>query len=335
MSTPCVSILLPVRNEEALLPTALRSILRQTSQDWELIAVDDGSSDETPALLDRAASEDPRIRVIHRPPEGLVPALNAGLKLCRAALVARMDGDDVCHPQRLAIQTRHMREHPATTLVSCQIRHIPRPAIQAGLLAYEQWQNSLLDHSSIMRDLFVESPFAHPSVLFRKQAILDVGGYVDRGWAEDYDLWLRLAENGAQFARIPETLLYWRDRPERLTRTGAHCTQEAFRACKIHYLQRSFLKGEQRVTLWGAGIEGKAWRKALQTEGVDVACWIEIDQRKIGQIIHQAPVIGNDRLTEAPGKILVTVGSKGARAEVRETAAVQGLVEGQDFICVT
>jgi glycosyltransferase involved in cell wall biosynthesis len=98
---PLVSVLMPVRNEERFLPAALASLRAQTFRDWELVAVDDHSTDRTAAILERAAGEDRRIRMLRPPERGLVPALNAGLAACKAPLVARMDGDDICHPRRL------------------------------------------------------------------------------------------------------------------------------------------------------------------------------------------------------------------------------------------
>jgi glycosyltransferase involved in cell wall biosynthesis len=335
VTTPRVSILLPVRNEECLLPAALASLYRQTLRDWELVAVNDGSTDATGALLDAAAAGDPRVRVLHRPGEGLVAALNAGLAACRAPLVARMDGDDICHPRRLEHQVALLDDHPEVTLAACRVRHIPRQHLTAGMRAYEEWQNSLLTHADIMRDLFVESPFTHPSVIFRLAAVVALGGYRDCGWAEDYDLWLRLALSGAIFARHPEVLFYWRDRPQRLTRTAGAYSLEAFRACKAHHLRRSFLAQVDQVTLWGAGIEGKAWRRALAQEGVVVSRWVEVDPRKLGQTIHDAPVVGVETLTPGAGRTLITVGAKGARGEVRSFAARAGLIEGVDFVCAT
>ncbi|TLM68900.1 MAG: glycosyltransferase [Deltaproteobacteria bacterium] len=332
---PRVSVLLPVRNEERLLPAALASLQRQTLADWELVAVDDGSSDGTGAILDAAAATDSRIRVLHRPPSGLVTALNAGLAACRAPLVARMDGDDVCHPNRLQLQAGHLAAHPGTTLVASRVRHIPRQGLSDGMRAYEAWQNAQLDHDAIMRDLYVESPFTHPSVMYRRDAVLSLGGYRDCGWPEDYDLWLRLAQAGARFARLPETLLFWRDRPERMTRTAAEYALNAFRDCKVHHLAQTFLAGTGEVTLWGAGIEGKAWRLALHAKGLAVRRWLEVDPRKIGQVIHGAPVVAVDVLIPGDGLTLVTVGAKGAREQVREFALNKGLVEGTDFLCVT
>ena len=334
MSAPAVSVLLAVRNEEEHLPAALASLRRQTFADWELVAVDDGSSDRTPQLL-AAAAGDPRVRIITLPPSGLVSALNTGLAACRAPLVARMDGDDVCHPQRLALQVDHLHRHPDTLLLASRVRHFPRSRLQEGMRSYERWQNDLLDDAAIRRDLYVESPFAHPSVSYRAAAVRAVGGYRDLGWAEDYDLWLRLARLPGRFARLPQILLCWRDRSERLTRTSPACSQAAFRACKVHHLCQEFLAGVENVILWGAGLEGKAWRLALGAAGVEVAAWVDVDRRKIGQRIHGAPVLPIDALGPGAGKILITIGARGARGQVRKWADQRGLREGQDFLCVT
>jgi len=335
MTDPLVSILLPLRNEEQHLPSALLSLQRQTMDNWELIAVDDGSTDTTSDILHSFAEQDPRITILKRPAEGLVAALNYGLHACRGTLVARMDGDDICHPQRLETQLEYFHKDPSLTLVATCVRHFPRMNIQGGMLTYEEWQNRILTHLDIIRNFFVESPFAHPSVMFRRTDILEAGGYRQKPWAEDYDLWLRLAERGARFAKCPETLLFWRDRPQRLTRTADNCTLESFRICKAHFLRRTYLKDHSEVTLWGAGQEGKEWRKALQQEGVRVARWIDVDARKIGQVIHGATVYRPEILKETPVPTLITVGARGARKQIRQWAKQSKLHEGTDFLCVT
>lgn len=332
---PQTSILMSVRNEERFLPATLASLQRQTLADWELVVIDDGSDDATPEILAAAAAADPRIRFFRRPPNGLIEALNFGLGQCCSELVARLDGDDVCHPQRLTLQLATLTDDPTLTLVASRVRHFPRPQLTDGMREYETWQNSLLDHDAILRDLFVESPFTNPSVMFRKQAVLDVGAYRETGWAEDYDLWLRLAAAGCRFVRHPETLLYWRDSPKRLTRTDAAFSLQAFRRCKAHHLQKGYLQNSSEVTLWGAGKEGKAWRLTLQELGISVKRWVEIDPRKLGQVIHGAPVVGLDALAPGQGRLLITIGAKGARAQVRAWADERGLIEGVDYLCVT
>ncbi len=335
MPEPHVSILLPVRNEERFLPAALDSMFRQTFSSWELVAVDDGSTDATPAILAEAALGDCRVRVIQSPGRGLVPALNAGLALCRAPLVARMDGDDISHPRRLEMQAALLDTDPAIGLVACAFRSFPRHVLGTGMLVYEAWQNTLVSHDRIVRDIFVESPFVHPSVMFRKDAVLAVGGYRRMDWAEDYDLWLRLVGAGVRFARLQQSLFFWRERPERATRTLPEYTAEAFRACKVHHLQEGFLKGTKDVILAGAGLEGRAWRRALDRAGIAVSRWVDVDPRKIGRTLHGARVIAPAEISPGMGKMLITVGIRGARDGVRQWALGAGLTEGRDFLCVT
>jgi glycosyltransferase involved in cell wall biosynthesis len=334
VSEPLVSILMPVRNEEKFLPAALASIRAQTVSNWELVAVDDGSTDATAAIL-AAAAADPRVKVMQNRGKGLVAALNQGLAACRAPLVARMDGDDVSHPKRLATQLAMMAAGPEIGLVAAAFRHFPRRELKIGMLAYEEWQNALVSHELIMADLFVESPFVHPGVLFRKEPVYGVGGYQDRGWAEDYDLWLRLGQAGVRFARTEQPLLFWRDRPERATRTMAEYTADAFRRCKLHHLQCGFLQGVDEVVLAGAGKEGRAWQRLLAAAGIRVRLWVDVDPKKSGRMLHGAAIVPPQELTPAAGKMLVTVGTRGARAGIREWAAAAGFRELVDFLCVT
>lgn len=331
---PRLSILMPVHNEASYLPAALHSLIRQTFSEWELIVVDDGSTDDTPSILAKYAHNDHRIMVIRQDGGGLVTALNVGLAACRAPLVARMDGDDICHPRRLEHQVAYLDSNPDVGLVACNFRHFPRPHLKQGMLAYESWQNSLGSHDLILRDRFIESPFVHPSIVTRRTVINAVGGYRDMGWPEDYDLWLRMADAGVCFARLPEKFFFWRDHPERATRVMSEYAATAFRSCKLHHLLQGYLKNTQDVVIAGAGLEGRAWQRLLLAEGIRVSKWIDVDRRKIGTILHGAPVVGIDQLPELHCKILVAIGVRGAREQFRELVLPIGLKEGLDFICI-
>ncbi|MDH7570179.1 MAG: glycosyl transferase, partial [Armatimonadota bacterium] len=200
---------------------------------------------------------------------------------------------------------------------------------------YEEWLNSLVTHEEICRDLFVESPFAHPSVTFRKELVLNAGGYQDHGWAEDYDLWLRLALAGTRFAKVPEVLHYWRDRPDRLTRTADEYSFRNFRRLKIHYLRQGFLQTRHEVMVWGAGRGGKAWAADLEAAGLSIVAHIDVDPKKIGRTRRGRPVLAPDELPSPGGPpVLVTVGVKGARALIRRELDARGYVEGRDYVCV-
>ncbi|MBN2499851.1 MAG: glycosyltransferase, partial [Anaerolineales bacterium] len=233
---PAVSILLPCYNAADTLEAALASLRAQTLADFEIVAVDDGSTDDTLAVLEKWAKEDERIHIIRQPHGGIVTALNAGLATCRGEYVARMDADDLSRPERLALQAQFLDTHPEVGVVSSLVSGYPPEAIREGFQIYIEWLNSLVSDEDIRRELFVESPVAHPSVMFRKAAVLAVGGYQDFGWAEDYDLWLRLYLDGVRFGKVPQTLLDWRDQPERLTRRDRRYSLENFIRAKTHYL---------------------------------------------------------------------------------------------------
>lgn len=333
--SPKVSILMPVRNEERYLQAALNSLFSQTLDDWELIAVDDGSSDRTPHILAKAAGQDSRIKVIRREGGGLVAALNTGLEACNAPLLARMDGDDISHPRRLEQQASYLETHPQTGLVACSFRHFPRTSLKQGMLDYETWQNALHDHTLIIRDLFVESPFVHPGIMTRRSILEQLGGYRDCGWAEDYDLWLRMAADGTRFARLPEKLFFWRDHPQRATRTMDEYSLSSFRSCKLHHLRQGFLKECSEIVMAGAGIEARAWQRLLAADGIKVTHWLDIDPRKIGRTLHGAPVTLPEELKLEGRKMLAAIGVRGAREQFRGLANKLGWQEGMDFVCVS
>src|SRR5262245_38357044 len=210
---PAISVLLPVRNAAPWLRAALRSLWRQTFRDFEVIAVDDGSTDASAELLERAALDEPRLRVVHTAARGLPAALNTALGLARGRLIARQDADDLSHRRRLALQRAHLAAHRGTAVVGCRVRLFPAAAVGVGMHRWVRWHNALLTHEAIAREALIDSPLAHGTALIRRAALERVGGWRDRGWPEDVDLWIRLLDRGARFAKLPQTLYGWRRHP--------------------------------------------------------------------------------------------------------------------------
>lgn len=335
MGSPAVSVLLPVRDALGTLTGCLESLARQTLADHEVVAIDDGSSDGSGALLDAAARSDPRLRVLRTPPRGLVAALNLALGTARSGLVARMDADDLAEPERLAVQARRMREDAATDILGCRVRLLGAPGHgNDGMRAYVEWQNALVDHAAMVRDLYVESPLAHPSVVMRAGPLRALGGYREIDGPEDYDLWLRAHAAGLRFAKVPEVLLVWRDALGRLTRQDPRYRPAGFMAVKLAALERGPLRGGRSVVVWGAGKIGKSWARALRSGGHRLAAFVEVDPRKIGGAILGAPVVGVDGAAGLDGLHLAAVGQPGARERIRSETARLGLVEGRDLIAV-
>jgi glycosyltransferase involved in cell wall biosynthesis len=329
---PRVSVLLPVRDAATTLEASLLSLRIQTLSEHEVIAVDDGSTDASLALLQAMAKADPRVRVLPSLARGLVGALNLGLAAARAPLVARMDADDVAREDRLERQARRLDEDAAVDVLGSRVS--VDPGTPAGMCTYVEWSNALLEHDAIVADLFVESPLVHPSVMVRHGVLRSLGGWRAFDGPEDYDLWLRAQAAGFRFGKVPEPLLLWRDRPTRLTRTDPRYAAARFLALKIESLERLHLQAARPLVIWGAGRIGKRWARELQARGHLVAAFVEVDPAKIGQRIHGAPVLGVLDASGAKGALhLAAVGQPGARARIRGEAARLGLPP-EDLVAV-
>jgi glycosyltransferase involved in cell wall biosynthesis len=335
---PRVSVLLPCYNAAATLNEALESLASQTMPAFEVVAVDDGSTDETSSLLLDWATRDRRITPLLRSHEGIIPTLNAGLEVCQAEYVARMDADDRSHPQRLKFQVEYLDQHSEISVVGCLVKGFPQSDVREGFRIYIDWLNSLTADEDIRREIFIESPLAHPSVMFRKGKVLEVGGYQEHGWPEDYDLWLRLFKHQARFAKVPEVLLEWREYPQRLTRRDSRYSVENFMRAKANYLASSLLRDRGAVFIWGAGMMGRRLGKQLERAGCEITAFIDIDPKKIGSTRRGKPIISPEELMDwwHPSKepvLLAAVGARGARQLIRQRLSEFGLEEGRDWWC--
>lgn len=197
-----VSVLMPVFNAADHVEAAVRSILVQTMSDLELVIVDDGSTDASPAILERLADEDRRIRLLRQPNGGIVSALNLGLAHCRGICIARMDADDIAMPERLAHQWAAFQADPDLVLCGSAVTQFEG--------RHETLQFPLTD-AACRAFLLTWSCFAHPAVMMRREVLLRSGLRYEDDFrhAEDYQLWSALAAWG-RLRNLPEPLLRYR-----------------------------------------------------------------------------------------------------------------------------
>ncbi|MCH8344536.1 MAG: glycosyltransferase [Planctomycetes bacterium] len=211
MGDPRVSVIMPVYNAQAFLGEAVRSILGQRYREFELITVDDGSSDGSKVLLEAFADQDARVRVVSRPHTGYTVALNDGVSAATCELIARMDADDVAYPRRLERQVEYLDTHPECVVLGTAWRY-RHPGDRYVDLDPETRRQISGSHDTILNEMLVgHNIIAHPTVMFRRSAYDRAGGGYDPLYepAEDLELWFRMSQFG-QLAILDEVLLDYR-----------------------------------------------------------------------------------------------------------------------------
>jgi cellulose synthase/poly-beta-1,6-N-acetylglucosamine synthase-like glycosyltransferase len=294
-ATPVVSVVLPIFNGAPYLPQAIESILTQSYTDFELIAIDDGSVDDSLRIVRQYGDE--RIRVISQANKGLPATLNRGIGLARGHYIGRQDQDDVAFPERLGRQVAFLDEHPACGLVGTWAE------IWRGDARTDRAHTHPIDDADLRIGLLFNNPFVHSSVMIRKTALDKVGPYtVDPGRQppEDYELWSRISRE-FEIANIPKVLHAYREVDGSMSRVG----------------QSPFL--EHLVTI---SAENIAWAADLEPTDAQVT--------NIAALVHAA----NRRIQGQPdfvamrdilGKALTRVSGNGEQATHDAAAVVEGL----------
>ena len=292
MSTPAISVIIPVYNADRYLETAIASVQVQTFGDFEIIAVDDGSTDHSKVILDRIAATEPRLRVLSRPNTGIVGALNDALAAARGEFVARMDADDLCLPERFEKQVAFLRNNPDCACIGSAFLYID----SADFFIKECTRPT--EHASIERELLSGNGgvIIHPSAMFRREAIERVGRYRESAqWIEDLDLYLRLAQVG-KLSNLPEVLFHYRfhEQSVNFTRNQGRYKRkldvlaEAYAARNLRFERAAFPPPDFKsaistddlrdfaVTSLQYGRQGRPWHyvlRALRTEPTARASW--------------------------------------------------------------
>ena len=234
-SSPLVSWLMCTNKIDDFLFRAIESCLCQTMNDFELLLIVNGSNYlHITEILSKKYSSDDRIRIVGTPVHFLNFSLTLGLHLARSNFVARMDADDIAMPDRLANQYSYLKSNEDVVVLGSSYYLIDSKNNIHGLVDVP------LTDSDIRNALFYRNPICHPSVMLRRKAILEVGGYIGGIFAEDYDLWLRICSNKKwSFANISTPLLSYNISPSGQAR-GSHL---AYFNSSVILLRQFFLTG--------------------------------------------------------------------------------------------
>lgn len=329
---------MPCWNAESTLPACLDSLLAQTWTDFEIVAVDDGSTDGTTNVLREYARRDARVRPFRIRHGGVAVAANTALEKSRGRFVARMDADDLALPERLASQVSWLATRPKLGLVGSRVRFGGDRDAARGYALYVDWTNRLVTSEAISLNRFVESPFAFPSVMFRRELFLEHGGFRDGDFPEDYEFLLRLMDRGVLMEKVDAELLVWNDPPSRLTRNDPRYDPDAFYRVKAKYLARWLAQnnpGHPQVGVLGAGRPTRKRAEMLSEYGVEITEYYDLDPRKVGQVIQGRPVRHRDEVPP-PGRrfLLSYVASRGAREDIGAFLRSRRYNLGRDWLAV-
>ncbi|MBN8215095.1 MAG: glycosyltransferase [Spirochaetes bacterium] len=330
-----ISIFLPVWNGEPYLEACLRSIVAQTDEDWELLAVDDGSTDASAGILAHWAGADGRIRFLPSPHRGLLAALRRAEAEARGALFARMDQDDLMPPERLALQRALLEaEGPGVVATGRAEAYSEAGPVGPGFKRYVDWLSSLRTHGDHLAGAFLECIIASPSWMMRRDDFLSCGGHGAIEIPEDYGLALRWLAHGMRIAKTPETVLLWRDHPARATRTRPEYRDNRFWELKARSLRPVLGErlGGRRFAVWGMGDTGKSLARSLLVHGEVPACLVTDNPRKQGIVWEGVPVRGADFLDRRSHFVLSAVSARGGWEEISGALAGRGWREVEDYL---
>lgn len=316
---PYISIILPVFNGEKTLEKAIYSLGSLSGIDAELIIIDDGSTDGTHNILNQIKkhlSGEP-IKVIRTRHIGVADAANMAISYAKGDWIARIDADDWSSPHRLR-QQLSLAQNENLDIVSCFVKIVTPDGFPViSLQDYEQWLNSCVTPEDILASRFIELPIPNPTILAKRE-VFELG-FRNGNYPEDYDLWLRAMSAGFRPGKVPRTLYWWTDHPNRVTRTQSIYTKAAFLNAKKLHLFDGPLAGVTECDFWGAGLEGKPWIRWFLNQGIKIRNIIDVNPNKVGQVIHGSQVILPERInTTPPLPLFIGVGVPEGRKKIKD-----------------
>lgn len=331
MKQPLVSLIIPFKNTAAFLPECLQSVIDQTYPNWEVLAVDDHSTDDSRAIVEQFRSADARIKVYNNTGSGIIPALRTGYEACSGEFISRMDSDDIMAPPRVEKLVSLLLEKGPGKLAVGQVRYFSDRGISGGYRRYEKWLNRLTEKGSNFGEIYKECPVPSPCWMAYRSDFEACGGFEPDRYPEDYDLCFRMYAAGLHCIPCQEVLHYWRDYDTRTSRTHEHYAQNYFLEIKMYHFLRIDYNPDAQLVLWGAGGKGKTIAKILAKANIPFR-WVCDNPNKIGKKIYGVLLQKFKKLPEwGPSQSLVTVANKDDQAEIRDYFKRQGMEPMQHY----
>lgn len=309
-----ISIILPFKDEAAYLTACIQSIIDQTYPNWELLLVDDHSTDASSDMARQFAKNDARIRYFVNPASGVIEAMKYGFEQSTGALITRMDGDDIKSPDNLEQLIAQVA--PGVMAVG-QVRYFRDDGLGKGYAQYEDWINSLTKSNNSFEEVYKECVIPSPCWLVYRSDFIKAGGFDSDKYPEDYDLCFRFYRAGLKTKGTEGVIHFWRDHAIRTTRTSPHYADNRFMALKLHYFQEIDYDSTKELVLWGAGKKGKQVAQHWIENGWSFA-WLTDNPNKIGHNIYG--VVLQDSASfpfSLNQQVVITVANKSGQEEIK------------------
>lgn len=329
---PLISIIMAAKDTAPYLPACLDSIIDQTYQNWELIAVNDHSTDDTPEILEAYAEKDPRIRVFHSKRPLLIPTLKEGYPHIKGELINRMDSDDRMPSYKLQVMLDAWQEHGKGTIVAGGTQHfVDEGEVGDGFLRYDRWLNDLARTSSHYEQIYRECVIPSHCWMIHRDDFEKVGAFEPEVYPEDYDLCFRFYQAGLRVIGIDRVLHFWRDRSERISRTWDVYKDNRYFELKLRYFLKIDREEPRPLVLWGAGRNGKDMARLLLENG-QLFHWVCDNENKIGKDVYGIRMEHYEAVNDLDNpQIITVVASPQGRDEIAYTLGKWGKHPVQDY----
>ena len=331
MGNPLVSIVMPVKNTSQFLKECLDSILNQTYVKWELLAVDDESTDDSFKILIEYSEKDKRIKVFQNNGNGIIDALRLAYSKTSGNLITRMDSDDIMTQNKLTILSRNLLANGKGSIAVGLVQYFSEKELGDGFKNYENWLNNLTIKGTNFEDIYKECVIPSPCWMVYREDLEKSNAFKPNTYPEDYDLTFRFYINGLKPIPCNKILHHWRDYPTRTSRTNEHYADNTFIVIKADYFVSQEYDNSKNLVLWGAGGKGKALAQILIKKGIKFH-WICDNPKKIGKHIYDQKMLSFNELDKIDNtQSIVTVANSNAQKEIKKHFKALGKVANEDY----
>ena len=332
MQQPLVSILIPFKNTEKFLKACLDSIIEQTYTNWELLIVDDHSSDNSYTIVNAFAEKDARIKLFKNFGHGIIDALQLAFSKSSGQLITRMDSDDMMRQNKLEIFSNNLSKYGKQHIAIGLVNYFSEKGIKSGYKSYEVWLNNLTKTGANYSEIYKECVIPSPCWMIHRDDLLACDAFNPKRYPEDYDLAFRFYKHGFKCIPCHDVLHDWRDYNTRTSRTHIHYAENHFIDLKLHYFLELDLNQDKTLVLWGAGNKGKKIAKLLIEKDINFE-WICDNPKKIGKDIYGKLLKPFKFLEDVKNtQSIITVANKTAQKDIKNYMLKLNLKSFDDYI---